>query len=229
MFELLLIALTGGMILGLEISYFKAKKRQQRKFVFLTQAFLILLMSLAFLIFASPQPNLYTHTAFFLAILASFFGDLLMDEKISITKNRLIDGISAFSIAHVFYVIGFIFWFSQTTHATMPQYGVTILAILGISILAYRFTGYRFENQKLRIASFLYSLLIATTLASAVIVGIADNTAGKTLAILGATLFFASDFTIALRETKSVKTNLDPFTHLSYVVGQFFLQSAIML
>ncbi len=229
MFNILLVILTAGMLLGLEISYFKVKKRPQRKFVFLSQVFLILLMSLVFLISNPNMPTFFVHLAFFTAILTSFIGDLFMDKKLSVTGNRLIDGIVAFSVAHAFYIIGFTLWFLQTKQLSISQQGIIVIIILGISLLAYRFTGYHFEKRELRIAGLTYSLIITTTLVAAVIVGIANRTLGRALAMIGALLFYLSDLTLAHRETKPSKINLDPFIHFSYVLGQFFLQTAIML
>ena len=44
---------------------------------------------------------------FLIAILLSFFGDMLMAEYIKITNFRTIDGVMMFGLAHIMYIISY--------------------------------------------------------------------------------------------------------------------------
>ena len=158
---------------------------------------------------------------FLLAICFSFIGDLFMAKIIKITKNRLINGIIGFGIAHIIYIIGFV------KMQTVDQFIWWIpTLIVPLIIIMFYFVGYNKNASKiLMLAVFCYTLIIGMVLSSVLyLIFNPVPTLVIVFALVGVLLFMISDGVISYNEFKQEFHYASRIIPLTYVFAQIFLQ-----
>lgn len=127
----------------------------------------------------------------FLGTAAGFVGDLIMARYLPV-PNRLISGMMAFALGHVFYIAAFIHLIRTSPSTGLWTPAVALLASLGFSVWAW-YTQVRNprESQAINVGSLLYAMLFGVTSALAITLALYD--AHYLGLALGALLFMASD------------------------------------
>ncbi len=167
---------------------------------------------------------------FLVAAVLSFLGDLLMAEWIKITEHRIVDGVMAFGLAHIIYMVGFnrlnIGWFDLGM-----DWWYTLLGVL-VFVGGYKYIGY---NEKLH-----YSLKIANFIYVALIVGLFVIVLGfvlfpttpflvRIVALFGIVSFMGSDSVLAFNEFQQPIPNAKDIIAVTYIIAQICLQLVPLL
>lgn len=168
-------------------------------------------------------PNLKLYSLMILlGMIFSAIGDGIMAYVIEV-KNRLVSGMTFFSLAHLFYIIGYIiatvklgYYFSR----------IWIILILGYILIyaLWRLLAYSKNNSlKLNIVGLIYALIIGTMALCALNLAILSNGAFLYTA-LGAILFILSDSLIAISEIQGKNIKYSALlVWNTYVIAQIFI------
>ncbi|MHA2090145.1 MAG: lysoplasmalogenase family protein [Candidatus Kariarchaeaceae archaeon] len=164
--------------------------------------------------------DLTTPWLFFLAIVTSLIGDLFMAEKISLTDQRLIDGIIAFGVAHITYIYAY---YRLTT--TFNWFLVFVIFIIGLALFVFIITNMRIKGFIL-IASCIYAILLISLLTVILNLALTSNIPELLMitAIPGIVLFISSDVLIIVNEYKHDINNAQEIIAITYIFAQILLQ-----
>ncbi|MHA1910712.1 MAG: lysoplasmalogenase family protein [Candidatus Kariarchaeaceae archaeon] len=212
--EILVLIITSYVfsLLFLTFSQLNEKKRE-----FLISVFFILLASL--ISYFDDMSDI--RLLFLLAICFSFIGDLFMAKIIKITKNRLINGIIGFGIAHIIYIIGFV------KMQTVDQFiwWIPTLIVFLIIILFY-LVGYNKDASKiLMLAVFCYVIIMGMVFSSVIyLIFNPTPTLVIVFALVGVILFMISDSIISYNEFKQELPYASRIIPTTYILAQIFLQ-----
>ena len=129
-----------------------------------------------------------------LGMAACFVGDLIMAELIPV-PNRLIFGMIAFGIGHLFYIVAFLSLRLQFgLPSTWSQLGI-LAAMLAFCLWAWRtYVRKPGGSKAINIGSLVYGLLIGVMTSLAI--GLAVQQTRLAPLAVGAALFLASDFVL---------------------------------
>lgn len=127
----------------------------------------------------------------FLGMAADFVGDLIMARYVAV-PNRLIFGMMAFGLGHVFYIAAFIHLIRTAPSIGLWTSAVALLASVSFSLWAW-YTQVRnpHESRAINVGSLLYGLLFGVTSALAITLALYD--AQYIGLAIGALLFMISD------------------------------------
>ncbi|MBI5032396.1 MAG: lysoplasmalogenase [Chloroflexi bacterium] len=153
-------------------------------------------------------------------MLASFIGDLIMAKLIPL-PNRLIGGMIAFGIAHVFYITAYV----GASVESLDRWIVGL--VVGLGFYAVISIGGWFalirnpqKDRATNIGALVYGMLVGTMAAFAL--GLASALGGGFwLTAVGGLLFIVSDFIIGITDIRGIKIkNANDWIWLTYVAGQ---------
>ncbi len=230
MYEYLLGGICFLIIISFGIVYFYKRERKERKKFFLSQVFIIVIFSVTcYMIDLVNQQYNETKLFFTLAIMFSFLGDLLMDQRVILTGIKIVDGFTGFSIAHILYITGMILWLKENELKINTQFYIILIGTVLLLLGGYLLTAFNFEKKIFKFIGLFYALLIGTSLFFALIIGTWIKLAAAKIVMVGVILFFTSDLILAFREAKKPDFNLDYFIHNTYVLGQFLIQAGIFV
>lgn len=155
----------------------------------------------------------------FIGMTFSAIGDMAMAKLIR-AKDRLIMGMSFFSLAHVFYVLSYI----QITKKLDYSFNkLTIIFPIGciVSLCIWKFFVYNKDKSfKFNCVSLIYSMVISTMAFLALNLAIESKGEFLVLAI-GAVIFMISDFIISISEIKERgPKNQSIWVWITYVIAQ---------
>jgi len=214
-------AIFGGALVFLLIHL---KTKEKRDFILS-----IFLVTLAVAI-ATFTTGLSIQFFFLAAIVLSLIGDLLMAQWISITEHRTIDGVMAFGVAHIIYIIAF----SRLNVGGMELVSVWPLILVSIIVGAGIFLKVG-NNEKLhvalRISNAIYALIISILLFFVLVFILTPTTTllvGLT-AGAGIVLFIISDSVLAYNEFQQPIPNAKEIIAITYIVAQILLQLTPLL
>jgi len=164
---------------------------------------------------------------FFLGLVTGLIGDLLLalrplnEEKED--KKIIISGIIAFSMGHVFYLLGLLVLSSFSYLSIILGILMTIIIYIGSILL-------KFEMGIAKIPALFYTFLIFTMVGQAVSLGIqTDFNTFSVLISIGAILFAVSDLILAPIYFKGDKRDIMVIFNLStYYAAQLFIAISIM-
>ncbi|TVR21636.1 MAG: lysoplasmalogenase [Anaerolineaceae bacterium] len=151
-------------------------------------------------------------------------GDLFMARLIIAGEHRVLGGIGAFGIGHVFYIVGIL---AHANQAALDDTGALLggwLVWLIVGAGAWFLTVWRTAPTRttLHIASLPYALLLASTAGLAT--GLALQSGGFALMALGAALFLLSDLILALELFNDLEfTGIGDVIWLTYGPGQMLI------
>ena len=158
----------------------------------------------------------------FLGMAAGFFGDLIMAQLIPVPE-RLIFGMVAFGIGHLFYVAALLHLTLRSGFTAAWVLVVTLVVMVGFSSWAW-YTQVRQPggNKVINAGSLVYGWLIGIMAALAIALAVYD-THYVTLAA-GALLFLASDFVLGNWVIRGhVWKSVNDVIWVTYVSGQLLI------
>jgi hypothetical protein len=162
----------------------------------------------------------------FLGMAADFAGDLVMARYVPV-PNRLIFGMMAFGLGHVFYIAAFIHLVRTSPSIGLWTPAVALLASLGFSVWAW-YTQVRnpHESRAINVGSLLYGLLFGVTSALAITLAL-DNAHYIGLA-LGVLLFMASDLILGNWVIRGhAWKSVNDVIWVTYVSGQLLIAYSV--
>ncbi|MCC5814768.1 MAG: lysoplasmalogenase [Leptospira sp.] len=149
----------------------------------------------------------------FSGLVLGFLGDVFL---IPANKKSFLVGLVAFLLAHVFYGFAFMHFFRYDLQWLII---VTLPVILGIAF--YMWIYNRLDNFKIPVAAYL--IVIHFMLLTAIAFYLSERSTQSLVALVGATLFYFSDFAVA-RERFVQKSFWNKAWGLPfYFVGQFLI------
>lgn len=201
-----------------------ASWRGSLKVYYSTKPLVLLGLIIYFLLEGAFSP---TRLPFLLGLIFSLLGDIFLIPR---GTRWFITGMGAFSLAHVFYILGF--------NATLPRTPYLIIGIFGFlaGILIIFLTIDRFaitsEVNKFLLPFFKgYGVLVLAMATSALLClarpGWSDLSA--ILAGIGGMLFFVSDLMIGLDKLDRRLPKYKFWIIFTYHIGQFLIVAAVLM
>ena len=144
-----------------------------------------------------------------------------MARIIILTKNRLIDGILAFGMAHIAYIYAYY----RLYHGEYNW--VLVFIVTMILLIVYFFIGFDKELPKLLlVASFFYALLLISLFISVLMLVLYSDfpVLFSIIVFPGVILFMFSDSILAYNEYKGKIPHASEIIGVSYVISQILLQ-----
>ena len=215
-----LALLAGGLIFG------KLNEEQTgrlpRPLRILLSALLVLAALLGWRAGAQGTPLEWFAALVFLGMAAGFVGDLIMAELIPV-PSRLIFGMIAFGIGHLFYVGAILDLMRKSPFTDTRIPVVMLIAVLGFCLWAWctqvRNPG---ASKAINIGSLLYGLLFGVMAALAIALAMHD--AHYTTLAAGALLFMASDLVLGNWVIRGhVWKSVNDLIWLTYATGQMLI------
>jgi len=169
-------------------------------------------------------------TYFFIAILLSLIGDLLMAEWIKITEHRTVDGAIFFGLAHLTYIFAF---YRLNVGGFMLRQDWWML-VLGLTMIIVFFKLIA-DNNKLhtaiRVSNALYTIIIVTLFVMVLSFAITSRTPDpvKIISLGGIFLFMLSDSVLAYNEFQKPVAHAKEIIAITYIVAQVLLQLSPLL
>lgn len=207
-------------VLSLLILVYRLKTKEKNHFL-ISVIFIVMGSFIAYINFKNSVSLI-----FFLAILLSFIGDLLMARKIKFSENRTIDGAIVFGLAHITYIYAF-----SLLKGSSFEIGLVLGGII-VSFVLYYFIGYEKELHDLyKIVNWVYALLITMTLVSVISFSITPQVpiSAIIISLLGVILFMISDGVLAFNEFKKPIKNAKDIIAVTYIMAQIFLQTVLII
>lgn len=157
-----------------------------------------------------------------LILLGMFFsaiGDMIMASIIKL-KNRLIGGMSFFSLAHIFYILAYLkaiaAYKENLNYLVFILIGMYIFCIILWRVFVFNST----KSLTLNMVALVYALVICTMASLAINISLTVSGAWW-MTTIGALLFILSDFLIGLSEIKEKgPKNQSVWVWLTYVPAQ---------
>jgi hypothetical protein len=189
LFGLEIALLTGGLIFG-ELNE-EQTGRLPRPLRMLLSALLVVAAFLGWQAGAKETAVQTFAALIFLGTAAGFVGDLIMARLVPV-PNRLILGMVAFGIGHLFYVAAFLHLARKSAFTGIRMPIVVLAAVLGFCCWAwYAWVRKPGGSKAINVGSLLYGLLFGVMAAVAIALAIHD--AHYISLAAGALLFMASD------------------------------------
>jgi len=165
-------------------------------------------------------------TLIFLGMSAGFVGDLIMARLIPV-PNRVVCGMAAFGLGHLFYLTAFLHLAFRSGRVRL---GILLLTLAGLLILSAWLWYSRIRrpggSRTLNMASLLYGQLVAAMAALAIFLAIHDS--HYLPLALGAMLFLASDSVLGNWVIRGhVWKSVNDVIWATYVSGQLLIVFSI--
>jgi hypothetical protein len=212
--------LGGGLLLGKMNA--EQTGRLPRPLRMLLSALLLLAAFLQWKYGAGPGAMRVCSRLVLLGMAASFAGDLIMARLVPVPK-RLIFGMAAFALGHVFYVSAFAHLLLNLPPVGAGVTGTVIAAVLAFGVWAWhRFVRDPDRSKVINIGSLLYGLLLGLSASLAILLAFADSHYVGLAA--GGLLFLLSDLVLGNWVIRGhVWRSVNDVIWLTYVVGQLLI------
>ena len=173
---------------------------------------------------------------FLIAILLSFFGDMLMAEYIKITNFRTIDGVMMFGLAHIMYIISF-YQFNiggynlEFSLEGLYDFLITILCIFTAYILYNKVGSSEKMNDAIKFANLCYTIVVTILfiLVLSFVITSTTPTLMRFTSLFGILLFIISDSLLSYNEFINNFKNAKDWIAITYVLSQILLQITPLL
>ena len=222
----LLIPILQFIVIILDSVYVTIRCKKEGKTNGELHTFIKMLFSFSMIIVAfvfwetNNNENLKTYLMFiFLGMTFSAIGDMAMAKLIK-SKDRLMLGMTFFSLAHILYILSYI----EITKIFQYEFGGLILIfIIGYIVILGVWKKFVYNNtrtKKFNFISLIYSILISTMMFLSL--NLAIESKGEFIILtIGATIFMISDFIISLSEIKEIGLkNQSIWVWITYVIAQ---------
>lgn len=172
------------------------------------------------LLFVFVTGQTANHSILTLALLASVIGDILLEFP---TENAFVQGLTAFLIAHVFYIILFLKNRLTVEDKARFRTRTSVLAwVTSLSAISYMYLNGALGNMLVPVV--VYTLVITIMVTTALFSRMPVKMVGT-----GAILFLISDGCIAAREFLDIEIG-GPYTvWVTYFLAQLLLTLGVML
>jgi hypothetical protein len=149
-------------------------------------------------------------------------GDLIMARLIPV-PNRLIFGMVAFAVCHVFYIFAFAHLLPKSPPVGAGVTGIVLAAMLALGVWAwYSLVRNPSRSRAINTGSLLYGLLFGLSASLAILLAIADSHYMGLAA--GTLLFMLSDLILGSWVIRGhVWRSVNDVIWLTYVIGQLLI------
>jgi alkenylglycerophosphocholine hydrolase len=216
---LLILALASGIVNWIAVA------RKQQRVEYVVKPGTLVLVIIAALLLLRGAENTWLALFFVLGLCFSLAGDVLLMLP---GERYFIPGLIAFFAAHVFYIIGL--------NPTLPPLNsasvLLVVAALGVMLYTRIAASLRQKGEEaMRIPTAAYATILSLMLFSAWATLFRPDwpAAARFTAILGATLFFASDSMLAWNKFVAPSHVLHVLVMITYHLAQFALAATIAL
>jgi hypothetical protein len=218
LFALEWVLLSGGLLLGKLNA--EQTGRLPRRLRMLLSALLVVAAFLQWHYGSGASAQRSYALLVFLGMSASFVGDLIMARLIPVS-NRLIFGMAAFAVGHVFYLSAFAHLLRESPPVGVGVAGSVSATFLAVAVWAwYSFVHKPDRGKAINIGSLVYGLLFG--LAASLAILLADSHYVGLAA--GSLLFMLSDLVLGNWVIRGhVWTSVNDVIWLAYVSGQLLI------
>jgi alkenylglycerophosphocholine/alkenylglycerophosphoethanolamine hydrolase len=210
--------------IGVAVVDWIAADRQWKVVRFITKPLTLVLLILWFTQYGRWQGVLLW---FGIGLVVSLVGDILL----LFPAKLFLGGLIAFLLAHTAYIIGF--------NTSVPPIGSeSLFVLLGVTVIGaiilrviLRGMNPNPQHTRMRIPVIAYCIVISLMLVSALLTFFRSdwNLPSALLVSIGATLFFASDAMIAIRDFVHRFTHDDYLVMATYHLGQILLTAGVLM
>jgi len=182
----------------------------------------VLLMPLLIFIFLVPGSRWRRiHLLMVTALVFSWAGDVLL-EFTGRGEMFFLFGLLCFMVTQILYTVVF-----SATSGT-PRTGSVLPLVLPVVLYGFALTGWLYPDLgSMRLPVIIYSLVILTMLAFALIRAVRGTPEGRYLVLSGAILFVLSDSLIAINRFGHPFAFSDALIMATYITGQFLIVAGI--